>query len=36
LYLAGQDAASPGITGAMMGGIMAAGAIAPEIFRRLA
>jgi len=36
LYFAGQDAASPGITGAMMGGIMAAGALAPEIFRRLA
>ena len=36
LYLAGQDAMSPGVTGAMMGGIMAAGAIAPQVFRRLA
>jgi all-trans-retinol 13,14-reductase len=36
LYLAGQDAGSPGITGAMMGGIMAAAALAPEIYRRLA
>jgi all-trans-retinol 13,14-reductase len=36
LYLAGQDAMSPGVTGAMMGGIMAAGALAPQVFRRLA
>ena len=36
LYLAGQDAASPGITGAMMGGIMAAGAVAPQVFRKFA
>jgi all-trans-retinol 13,14-reductase len=36
LYLAGQDAMSPGVAGAMMGGIMAAGAIAPRVFRRLA
>jgi all-trans-retinol 13,14-reductase len=35
LYLAGQDAASPGITGAMMGGLFAAAAIEPAIFRRL-
>jgi all-trans-retinol 13,14-reductase len=35
LYLAGQDAMSPGVTGAMMGGIMAAGALAPQVFRRL-
>ena len=35
LYLAGQDAASPGITGAMMGGLLAAAAIEPRIFRRL-
>ncbi|MDH4095759.1 MAG: NAD(P)/FAD-dependent oxidoreductase [Betaproteobacteria bacterium] len=35
LYLAGQDAMSPGVTGAMMGGVMAAGALAPQVFRRL-
>ena len=36
LYLAGQDAMSPGITGAMMGGIMAAAAMEPKIYRKLA
>ena len=36
LYLAGQDAASPGITGAMMGGLLAAAAIEPRLWRRLA
>jgi len=35
LYLAGQDAASPGITGAMMGGVLAAAAIDPRIFRKI-
>jgi all-trans-retinol 13,14-reductase len=35
LYLAGQDAASPGVTGAMMGGLLAAAAIEPRVFRRL-
>jgi len=35
LYLAGQDAVTPGITGAMMGGILAAAKIDPKIFRRL-
>ena len=35
LYLAGQDAMSPGVTGAMMGGIMAAAVLAPQVFRRL-
>jgi len=35
LYLAGQDAAGPGVTGAMMGGLFAAAAIEPRIFRRL-
>jgi all-trans-retinol 13,14-reductase len=35
LYLAGQDAMSPGVTGAMMGGIMAAAAVAPRVLRRL-
>ena len=36
LYLAGQDAMRPGVTGAMMGGIMAAAAVAPQVLRRLA
>lgn len=35
LYLAGQDVVTPGITGAMMGGILAAAAIDPRIFRQL-
>jgi len=35
LYLTGQDVASPGITGAMMAGVMTAGAIEPRILRRL-
>jgi len=34
-YLAGQDVVTPGITGAMMGGILAAAAIAPRVFRQL-
>jgi len=35
LFLAGQDVASPGITGAMMGGVLAAAAIEPGIFRQI-
>jgi all-trans-retinol 13,14-reductase len=35
LYLAGQDVVTPGITGAMMGGILAAAAIDLRIFRQL-
>jgi all-trans-retinol 13,14-reductase len=36
LYLAGQDVGSTGITGAMMGGLMAAVAIEPKLFARIA
>jgi phytoene dehydrogenase-like protein len=36
LYLAGQDATSPGVPGAMMGGLLAAASIEPTLFRRLA
>lgn len=36
LYLAGQDVASPGVVGAMMGGILAAASIEPKLFRLLA
>ncbi len=35
LYLAGQDVVTPGITGAIMGGILAAAAIDLRIFRQL-
>ena len=35
LYLAGQDVVTPGIIGAMLGGILAAAAIDPRIFRKL-
>jgi phytoene dehydrogenase-like protein len=35
LYLTGQDVTSPGITGAMMGGVLAAAAIEPRVFRHL-
>ena len=35
LYLGGQDVLTPGITGAIMGGILAAAVIDPRIFRRL-
>jgi all-trans-retinol 13,14-reductase len=35
LYLAGQDVVTPGISGAMMGGILAAAAIDPRIFSKL-
>ena len=36
LFLAGQDVVSPGVTGAMMGGVLAAAAIEPKLFARLA
>jgi all-trans-retinol 13,14-reductase len=35
LYLAGQDAATVGVTGAMMGGVLAAAAIEPRVLRHL-
>jgi all-trans-retinol 13,14-reductase len=35
LYLTGQDVASPGVTGAMMAGMMTAGAIEPKLLRML-
>ncbi len=35
LYLAGQDVVTPGITGSMMGGILAAAAIDRRIFRHI-
>jgi all-trans-retinol 13,14-reductase len=35
LYLTGQDVASPGITGAMMGGILAAATIEPRLLSHL-
>jgi all-trans-retinol 13,14-reductase len=35
LYLTGQDVGSTGITGAMMGGVMAAAAVEPRLFARL-
>jgi all-trans-retinol 13,14-reductase len=35
LYLAGQDAAAPGVQGAFMGGFMAAAAIEPRLFARM-
>jgi hypothetical protein len=31
LYLAGQDACCPGVTGALMGGLMAAIAVDPRL-----
>ncbi len=36
LYLAGQDAGSPGVVGAMMGGVLAAASIHTKLFRLLA
>lgn len=35
LYFAGQDVGSPGVQGAMMGGILAAAAIEPKLLSRL-
>ena len=35
LYLAGQDAASPGIPGAMWGGVLCAGTIDPKVFKHI-
>ena len=35
LYLAGQDVASPGIPGALMGGLLSAASVDPRVFRYL-
>ena len=35
LYMSGQDVGSPGINGAMWGGVMCAGAIEPRVFQRI-
>jgi all-trans-retinol 13,14-reductase len=35
LYLSGQDAASPGIPGAMWGGVLCAGSIDPSVFKHI-
>ncbi len=35
LFLAGQDVTSPGVTGAMMGGVIAAASIANQIYSHL-
>lgn len=35
LYLCGQDVVSPGVAGALMGGVLAAAAIDPRVFRRI-
>ena len=35
LYLAGQDVGSAGVTGAMMGGVMAAASVEPSLFGKL-
>lgn len=35
LFLTGQDVVSPGVTGAMMGGVLAAAAVEPRIFHHL-
>lgn len=35
LYLAGQDVASPGIPGAMWGGVLCAGNIDPKVFKHI-
>ncbi len=35
LYLAGQDVASPGIPGAMWGGVLCAGSIDPKVFKHI-
>ncbi|MCP5038058.1 MAG: hypothetical protein GY945_10710 [Rhodobacteraceae bacterium] len=34
LYLAGQDVASPGIPGALLGGLLAAACIDPKVFKQ--
>ena len=34
LYLAGQDVASPGIQGAMWGGLLAAGSVDPRVLKQ--
>lgn len=36
LFLTGQDVVSPGITGAMMGGLLAAAAIEPRVLKQIA
>lgn len=36
LFLTGQDVVSPGITGAMMGGLLAAAAVEPKVFKHIA
>lgn len=36
LFLTGQDVTSPGVTGAMMGGALAAASIEPRAFAHLA
>jgi phytoene dehydrogenase-like protein len=35
LYLSGQDVASPGIPGAMWGGVLCAGTIDPKVFKHI-
>ncbi len=35
LYLAGQDVASPGIPGALVGGILAAASVDPKVLPKL-
>lgn len=35
LYLSGQDAASPGIPGALWGGVLCAGSIDPSVFKHI-
>jgi len=35
LYLSGQDAATPGIPGAMWGGVLCAGSIDPRVFKHI-
>ncbi|MGI9259806.1 MAG: phytoene desaturase family protein, partial [Gammaproteobacteria bacterium] len=35
LYLSGQDVASPGIPGALWGGVLCAGSIDPKVFKQI-
>jgi phytoene dehydrogenase-like protein len=35
LFLTGQDVGSPGITGAMMGGMLSAAALEPNLFTKI-